>query len=180
VTMTEPGVGSRRREEADPLGVVAPTGRSPGDLVDVLRAVAAEPERWRPRVHHQVSRRHYERVVTADDHEVWLICWDVGQMTLLHDHGSSAGAFLVVDGLLLEDYGRAGSGRLRQRLVRRDRPHAFGPSYVHNLANPGPRLATSLHAYSPRLTTMAYYAVLPGGAVPVRTMPVQHPEPTAS
>jgi hypothetical protein len=101
-------------------------------------------------------------------------------MTLLHDHGSSAGAFLVVDGLLLEDYGRPGSGRLRQRLVRRGHPHAFGPSYVHNLANPGPGLATSLHAYSPRLTTMAYYAVLPGGAVPVRTMPVQHPEPTAA
>ncbi len=89
-------------------------------------------------------------------------------MTLLHDHGPSSGAFVVVDGVLLEDHGRAGSGRLAQRRVPCGRARSFGPSYVHNLANPGPRLATSIHAYSPRLTTMTYYAVLPGGAVPVR------------
>jgi len=179
VTMTEPGVGFRRREEADPLDVVAPARLSPGDLVDVLRAVAAEPERWRPRVHHQVSRRYYERVVTADDHEVWLICWDVGQMTLLHDHGGAAGAFTVVTGTLLEDYGQPGSGRLRQRRVSRGGCRAFGPRHVHNLVNPGPGLATSIHAYSPRLNTMTYYAVLPGGAVPVRTLSVDEPEPPA-
>jgi hypothetical protein len=100
-------------------------------------------------------------------------------MTLLHDHGQSSGAYVVVDGILLEDYGRPGSGRLAQRRVPRGRARSFGPAYVHNLANPGPRLATSIHAYSPRLTSMTYYAVLPGGAVPVRALPVDMPEPTA-
>jgi hypothetical protein len=119
-------------------------------------------------------------LAVTDDYEVWLICWDVGQMTLLHDHGSSGGAFVVVDGALLEDHGRPGAGRLHQRRIPRGRVRSFGPSYVHNLTNPGPGLATSIHAYSPRLTTMTYYAVLPGGAVPVRTLPVESPEPAAA
>jgi hypothetical protein len=98
-------------------------------------------------------------------------------MTLLHDHGSAAGAFQVVEGSLLEDYGRAGSGRLLQRRIPRGRARSFGPGYVHNLANAGPGLATSIHAYTPRLRTMTYYAVLPGGAVPIRSLPVECPEP---
>ena len=149
MTMTEPGVGTRRRAEADPIGTEPAPRLGISELVDIVRAVAAEPERWRPRVHHQIARRYYERLVTADDHEVWLICWDVGQMTLLHDHGSSAGAYQVVEGSLLEDHGRAGSGRLLQRRIPRGRARSFGPGYVHNLANAGPGLATSIHAYTP-------------------------------
>jgi Cysteine dioxygenase type I len=34
---------------------------------------------------------------------VWLICWDIGQDTLLHDHGGSVGAFAVARGSLLLD-----------------------------------------------------------------------------
>ena len=147
------------------------------DLVDIVLAVAADAERWRPRVRHKLHGRHFERLSYADDHELWLICWDVGQMTLLHDHGPSSGAFVVVEGALLEDHGQAGTGRLAQRRIPRGRPRSFGPNYVHNLSNPGPGLATSIHAYAPRLTTMTYYAVLPGGAVPVRTQPVESPEP---
>ncbi len=177
MTMTEPGVGTRRRAEADPIGTEPAPRLGMSELVDIVRAVAAEPERWRPMVRHHIARRHYERLVTADDHEVWLICWDVGQMTLLHDHGPSSGAYLVVDGSLLEDHGRAGAGRLLQRRIPRGRARSFGPGYVHNLANAGPGLATSIHAYTPRLTTMTYYAVLPGGAVPIRSLPVQCPEP---
>ena len=177
MTMTEPGVGTRRRAEADPIGIEPAPRLGIGELVEIVRTVVAEPELWRARVHHQIARRQYERLVTADDHDVWLICWDVGQMTLLHDHGSSAGSYQVVEGSLLEDHGRAGSGRLLQRRISRGRARSFGPGYVHNLANAGPGLATSIHAYTPRLTTMTYYAVLPGGAVPIRSRPVECPEP---
>lgn len=202
MTITEPGVGT-----PVPIGPSAPGRVSPERLVDLVLGIAADEDRWRSRVQHDVHRRRFERLVRSDDapgdfpaagadavargndegcesyedfedYEVWLICWDVGQMTLLHDHGPSSGAFVVVDGLLLEDHGHAGSGRLSQRRVPRGRARSFGPAYVHNLANPGPRLATSIHAYSPRLTTMTYYAVLPGGAVPVRSLPVDAPEPT--
>jgi hypothetical protein len=117
--------------------------------------------------------------MAGEDLEVWLICWDVGQTTLLHDHGAAAGAFTVLSGALLEDFGRPGSRLLRQRRVGRGRVQTFGPDYVHNLVNPGPGLATSIHAYAPRLTTMTYYAVLADGTVPVRSLAVEAPEPAA-
>ena len=177
MTIIDP-VAAGQRDQEDPVGATPAIGRA--RLLEVVSSVAAQPDLWRPRVHHQLYRRFYERVVSAEDHEVWLICWDVGQMTLLHDHGTSAGAFVVVDGALLEDHGRAGTGRLRQRRISRGRIMSFGPKYVHNLTNPGPGLATSIHAYSPKITTMTYYAVLPGGAVPVRTLPVESPEPAAA
>src|SRR5262245_62880859 len=107
--MTEAGVGRRRRAPAGAPVTGSPTPLGLAELVEVVRAIAADSGWWRPRVRHQITRRHYERLVTADDHEVWLICWDVGQMTLLHDHGSSAGAFVVVEGALLEDHGRVGA-----------------------------------------------------------------------
>lgn len=177
MTIIDP-VAAGQRDQEDPVGATPAIG--PARLLEVVSSVAAQPDLWRPRVHHQLYRRFYERVVSAEDYEVWLICWDVGQMTLLHDHGMAAGAFVVVDGALLEDHGRAGTGRLRQRRISRGRIMSFGPKYVHNLTNPGPGLATSIHAYSPTLTTMTYYAVLPGGAVPVRTLPVESPEPAAA
>jgi hypothetical protein len=172
VTLTEP-------DARKPHGS-AGAGSSVQRLSDLVQSVAAEEERWRPHVQHRLHRRYYERLLVGDDHEVWLICWEVGQTTLLHDHGGAAGAFTVVTGALLEDYGRPGAGRLAQRRVTRGRPRRFGPHYVHNLVNPGPGLASSIHAYSPRLTTMTYYAVLPGGAVPVRTLAVDEPEPPAA
>ena len=196
MTITEPAVGTPA-----PIPPSAPREVSPERLAHIVLGIAADEDRWRSRVRHDLRGRRFERLVCAgvpgaasndapddavgaaadamDDYEVWLICWDVGQMTLLHDHGPSSGAFVVVEGVLLEDHGRAGSGRLAQRRVPRGRARSFGPSYVHNLANAGPRLATSIHAYSPRLTTMTYYAVLPGGAVPVRSLPVDAPEPPA-
>ncbi len=171
MTIIEPDAGPR------PGGPSFPAARA--DLLAIVRTFAAEEDRWRPRVQHQIYRRQFERLAADDDHEVWLICWDLGQTTLLHDHGSAAGAFVVVTGTLLEDYGHPGSGRLAQRRVTRGRFRSFGSDYVHNLVNPGPGLATSIHAYSPRLTTMTYYAVLPDGTVPVRTLAVEMPEPPA-
>jgi hypothetical protein len=148
-------------------------------VADLARAVAAVPERWRPHVRHEVHQRNFEHLVVTEDYEVLVICWDVGQMTLLHDHATSVGAFVVVEGCLLEDYGRVGSRSLRQRRVARGKGRSFGPSYVHNLANCGPALATSIHAYSPPITMLNYYAVLPGGVELVRSLTVDQPEPPA-
>jgi len=179
VTMTEPTVGPRGRGNAGAADA-GPTPRaSMVELLEIVRSVAAAPRRWRPRVHHRIDHRYYEHLVVTDDYEVLLICWDVGQTTLLHDHATSVGAFVVVEGSLLEDYGRAGSSSLRQRHLRRGRARGFGPGYVHNLTNPGPGLATSIHAYSPQITMLTYYAVLPGGVVPVRSLAVDQPEPLA-
>ena len=51
---------------------------------------------------------------------------------------------------------------------------------MHNLTNCGPGLATSIHAYSPPITLLNYYAVLPGGVERVRSLTVDQPEPLAA
>jgi hypothetical protein len=169
MTTIQPDIGPRSRRSS--------AGLARRDLVEIVRAFAADEQLWRPRVRHELHRRHFERLAFADDHEVWLICWDLAQTTLLHDHGGGSGAFTVVAGTLLEDFGRPDCRRLGQRRVGRRGLRAFGPSYLHDLVNAGPGLATSIHAYSPPLTMMTYYVVLPDGAVPVRTVAVDTPEP---
>ena len=178
--MTEPTGGSRACADAMVAGSGAISRLGIARMGDLVRAAAAVPERWRPHVRHEIYQRNFEHLVLTEDHEVLVICWDVGQMTLLHDHATSVGAFVVVEGSLLEDYGRVGSRSLRQRRVARGKVRSFGPSYVHNLVNPGPGLATSIHAYSPPISMLNYYAVLPGGVERVRSLMVEQPEPPAT
>ncbi len=85
------------------------------------------------------------------------ISWPPGAVTDWHDHGASAGAFTVLRGSLTEhtfdgglqlvDHG-VGGGK------------AFGAGYAHDVRNPNFRPALSLHAYSPRLTTMTRFRFL--------------------
>ena len=179
MTVTEPNGGSRACADAVFVGPDAISRLGIARVGDLVRAAAAVPERWRPHVRHEIHQRNYEHLVLTEDHEVLVICWEVGQMTLLHDHATSVGAFVVVEGCLLEDYGRLGSRSLRQRRLTRGKVRSFGPSYVHNLVNPGPGLATSIHAYSPPISMLNYYAVLPGGVERVRSLMVEQPEPPA-
>jgi hypothetical protein len=52
----------------------------------------------------------------------------------------------------------------QQRLVRSD-GKSFGPDYVHSVANSWATVATSIHAYSPPLTSMNFYETSPAGLV---------------
>ena len=47
---------------------------------------------------------------------------------------------------------------------------SFGPGYVHNLGNDGTVQATSIHAYSPPLSTMTYYRPEDMAIVPYETV----------
>lgn len=81
---------------------------------------------------------------------MWLLAWTPGQEVPAHDHGGAAGAFTVVDGVLVEDRLDPGSwaaGR-RTRFTAGSRTW-FGPDHAHVLGNRGPGPATSVHAYSP-------------------------------
>ena len=80
---------------------------------------------------------------------MWLICWDYGQDTLLHDHGGSSGAFAVIDGELLEDFGSVTGGKLTTRRHRAGGGAFFGPRYLHNLVAANAVPAVSIHVYSP-------------------------------
>jgi predicted metal-dependent enzyme (double-stranded beta helix superfamily) len=109
------------------------------------------------------DRRWYQRLHHEAAYDVWLLGWDHAQGIELHDDGGSAGAFCVVTGELVEAYTDLESQRpVQSRRVRPGKVLPFGPDHVHDLVNPGPGVAISVHAYSPPLSTMTFYDDAPG------------------
>jgi len=111
----------------------------------------------------RLTTRRYELLERTDEYESWVIFWPEGTGLLLHDHGGSAGAFHVVAGTLEETSTNLGGLRLRRRTFGPGASKSFGPAYVHSLVNPRPAPATTVHAYSPPLTSMRFYAHGPTG-----------------
>jgi quercetin dioxygenase-like cupin family protein len=139
----------------------APTPLALGDLTALTREVAAEVRAGRHPVHVDPERRWY-RLLRSDEYlDVWLISWATEQTAELHDHAGSLGALTVVSGSLVEQRW-AGNG-LRSRRVRAGRSLGFPLGHVHDVGNTDEAApAVSVHAYSPPLTAMSYYAVEPG------------------
>jgi quercetin dioxygenase-like cupin family protein len=135
-----------------------PTARAPREplptslIADIAAGVAQVPEAWRDLVCHDPAGRRPVRLMATDAYEVWVIGWTKGQSVRPHDHGGSAAAVLVTDGELTEVtlLGR------RHRLVPGS-VHLLGPKVVHDVVNTSDVPATSVHVYSPPLSTMTYY-----------------------
>ena len=134
-----------------------PTAR-PVDA-DVLAAIAAGLAAvtvpWELGLGEVSTERRFHRVLATDAYEAWVICWPSGESLDMHDHGGSAGAFSVVSGELDEATIEAGV-----KVVRTFAPGdtaAFGAARVHAVANRGAAVATSVHVYSPPLSSMVYY-----------------------
>jgi predicted metal-dependent enzyme (double-stranded beta helix superfamily) len=144
------------------------SARPRADIADPRRLAADLASRdhlWRDHV--RFGRpRHYVRLLTGTGWEAWLLTWLPGQATGLHDHGGSAGAFAVLDGVLDETL----LVHDRDRMVRRNRPYAageiraFGRHHVHDVAPTGGP-AVGLHVYAPALTRMTRYALEDGALV---------------
>jgi len=135
----------------------APTPLALADLTALTRDVAAEVRAGRHAVHVDPDRRWYRLLRTDDWVDVWLISWAREQTAELHDHAGSLGALTVVSGRLTEH--RWTSTGLRARTLRAGGAAAFPPGYVHDVVNRDATPAVSVHAYSPPLTAMSYYAV---------------------
>ncbi|KRE62451.1 cysteine dioxygenase family protein [Nostocoides sp. Soil756] len=121
------------------------------------RRLAADDALWRPHLDFDPVSRYYRRLLADGAHEAWLLTWLPGQGTPWHDHGGSAGAFVVLQGVLVERTARHGLVRGIRRIHTRGASHAFGPEYVHRVTNEGPDPAVSLHVYAPRLASMTDY-----------------------
>jgi len=134
-------------------GLVGPRG-----CARIVETLAARADVWQDLVRHDPVNRFYLQLHYNPDFEVWLLGWEVGQDTTIHDHGGSDCAFQVTQGTLTEDCGTLREGG---PLATRQRPtgtrRCFDADYVHNLGNAGPGVATSIHAYSPPLEAMNYY-----------------------
>jgi predicted metal-dependent enzyme (double-stranded beta helix superfamily) len=132
------------------------------ELVEVVRRLAAAPERWAHLVHHDPEKRVYEELQRDADLAVWLICWMDDHDTGFHDHDLSSGAVAVVEGAVAEDRLLLGGPPLTQEFAAGDAFH-FGAADIHRVRHTGAAPAVTIHAYSPPLWRMGAYEVLPGG-----------------
>jgi len=150
---------------------------SPNELCAIVEEIAGSPARWSDSVRFDLAERCYSRLHLDVAVEVWLICWDIGQDTLLHDHGGSVGAFTVARGSLLEDFGSVRRTGLATRRHRVGDTVGFGADYLHNLVNVGTEPTVSIHAYSPPLRVMNFFCWLPTGMHHLREILCDTPEP---
>jgi hypothetical protein len=137
------------------------------DPLTVARRYVADatgPAGWPVPLRFDPVQRWYHRLAATADHEVWLLTWLPGQHTDLHDHGGSAGAFLVAAGTLTEE--TVVGGELRPRTLDTGAGRRFGARHVHRVRNQGDRPAVSVHVYRPALRSMTRY-LLDGGRLRV-------------
>lgn len=141
-----------------PSAVSAPTRLRLPDLLHTTDRFADDVLRGRftrllPPGGFPADSRWFARLHSDDELDVWLINWKPGLSTELHDHGGSLGALTVISGELREH--RWNGHRLRSRRLAAGDQAAFPLGWVHDVAGD----ALSVHAYSPPLTAMSYYAV---------------------
>lgn len=140
-------------------------------LADIAVGLARAEDLWRPHVRHDPLSRTSVRLVATDRYEVWLLGWTTGQQVEPHDHGGAAAAFVVLDGTLTEvTIGVAGTttATLREGAVS-----TVPPGTVHDVVDLAAAPATSLHVYSPPLSTMTFYEAdgTPGHTEAVEPVP---------
>ncbi|MGN6473224.1 MAG: cysteine dioxygenase [Mycobacteriales bacterium] len=143
---------------------------SPDQLAAALERLGDRASRWRSLARFDPSGRWWCRLHADERADIWLLTWLAGQATDLHDHGGSAGAFIVVQGALTEVRARPDATTTESTTVAAGRAVAIAPNTVHDVYNAGPAAAVSLHAYSPPLSSMSFYAQHPSGLAKVKTV----------
>jgi rhodanese-related sulfurtransferase/predicted metal-dependent enzyme (double-stranded beta helix superfamily) len=132
-------------------GLSDAVSRTPEELANIV-LLFASTDGWMDRVRLRAEQRWYERLYHGPDYDIWVISWLPGQSTGFHDHGVSAGAFVVATGILEEHRPDE-----RTRVIHPGKPRALGPNYAHDVRNVSLAPAISIHAYSPPLSEMNEY-----------------------
>jgi mannose-6-phosphate isomerase-like protein (cupin superfamily) len=172
MSQSVPTVTSPCEETADrvldlPEPAVAGEPLAADILADIATGIAAARPLWGAVVRHDAECRQPVRLLATERYEVWVIGWTSGQGVELHDHGPSAGTFVVTSGTLTEVLPHPGGAVERSLEAGRVRHVPVGA--VHDVVNRAGEPATSIHVYSPPLTTMTYYdpeTLTPIAAVP--------------
>jgi hypothetical protein len=139
-----------------PAGVPLAGASDPLELLGLLQDYVARTAPLLPEAEPTLRERTYERLALNDEVEIWLIHWPTGRGLELHDHGGSTGALWVVRGNL-DEHAVGSDGRVARRRIAAGSGAAFGATYVHDVVNHGTGPATSVHAYSPPMTSMTFY-----------------------
>ncbi|GAA5036029.1 hypothetical protein GCM10023258_38550 [Terrabacter aeriphilus] len=147
------------------------TQRTTVDLALTARRLARQHSLWQGLVDFDPITRYYARLHADADHEAWLLTWLPGQGTPWHDHGGSAGSFVVLQGVLTEEVAGYRSARDLDDVRRATGPgvlltpgdqRSFGTRHLHRVTNAGSDPAVSLHVYAPKLTSMTNYRDVDG------------------
>ena len=149
--------------DPEPLPARPAKTRPRHNLVEIATRLAEQHELWEPLVRYDPISRYYARLASEPDFEAWLLTWVPGQGTDWHDHGGSAGAFVVVRGELTErtaTVSPVGPPRIvdEPRVLSDGSLRAFGTKHIHKVTNLGLEPAVSVHVYSPALVEMNSYA----------------------
>lgn len=110
-------------------------------------------------VHVDEQQRWWAKLGLTAGVELWLLSWTPGQGTPAHDHGGASGSFSVLFGALREDY-RYANGPTRTKHHDLGAGVGFGPGRAHQVTNVSSVNSASVHAYSPPLLPVRYYADL--------------------
>ena len=156
--------GGRHPLGRSPAAAVPPTGDRPSGreplpahvLADIAAGFAAARPLWESTVRHHPDGRRPVRLIGTERYEVWVIGWTAGQNVRAHDHGDSTGAFVVTEGELTEVL-PSGAGGVVERTLGVGRLRHLALGTVHDVVNRATAPATSIHVYSPPLTSMTYY-----------------------
>lgn len=138
--------------------------------------MADRPDLWCDLATPGDGERSYQLAFRDDEVEIWFISWPQDTRIEMHDHDGSSGALAVLDGSLMET--RAVPGGVHRRVLGTGNCASFPPGYIHDVSNQLPVPAVSVHAYSPPIEQVTYYAVEDGIPVPVRTEALREGVPT--
>jgi predicted metal-dependent enzyme (double-stranded beta helix superfamily) len=134
---------------------------------DALKTIVAGLAQTAPTADHRWTEgagRRYARLLETSSYDVWLIVWSPSSGVDLHDHGGSEGAFIVATGRLIETYtDLVRRHPVRSRVVNAGGAIAIPATRVHQVSNPGPGEAVSVHVYSPPLAPMTFFDLSPSG-----------------
>jgi predicted metal-dependent enzyme (double-stranded beta helix superfamily) len=165
--------------QAVPTTPLAPPvdARNGIELLQLVGRIAADTPFWQSQLClPEGDERWWTRLHTDAAVDVWLLSWLPGSATQLHDHGGSTAAFTVVQGALREvRLDRSGHRVTKQRRV--GAATVVPPRVIHDVNGASAEPAVSIHAYSPPLTTMNFYAMDAAGMPRVvETAQVDGPE----
>lgn len=141
------------------------------ELERLTLEVSAHPELWQDLVVDSPDRRWWLVLHRTPAYEVRVLSWEFDQSSGWHDHGGSAGGFVVTEGTLRERCRSTDGVSVTENRFRSGEHGSFGPQHVHDVLYDQGRPAVSIHAYSPPLTQLTMYDVTRYGFVAREVVP---------